>query len=446
MSQSQMLASERPAGPMRFMLIPVLLLVAGSALLLLGEELHVDAAAVVILGVTTLLALLIFNRASRNELHPAAVFQVLVLAWIVKLASIVFKLYLVFSVYGGSVDAVGYHTAGIGIAEDLLAGNLPDLTHFWGTSFIENATGVLYLITTPTMVGGWIVWAFLGSMGMLLYYKAFVTAFPDGNRSLYMWLVFFAPSVVIWTNALGKDAIMAFFIGMAAYGTALVHRRGLYPGSVLWTLVGLAGVMLVRPHLAAIVAVALAAVIFLRPIRAGILTPIIRLATIAGIVALAVVVVRTSASFVGVEDLSVEGVTGFLETEQEQSAQGGSVFEGGFPTNPYAFLNAVVTVLFRPFPWEAGGALAMASALEGVGLIFLALWRFRSVSRAIGGVRRNPYLAFTVAYAAMFIFFFSTISNFGLLARQRVQLLPFVFVWLAYLGPSRAEDHASLQG
>jgi hypothetical protein len=46
-----------------------------------------------------------------------------------------------------------------------------------------------------------------------------------------------------------------------------------------------------------------------------------------------------------------------------------------------------------------------------------------------------------VVYLLIFFFAFGTISNFGILARQRTQALPFVFVLLA-LYPSKHETEA----
>jgi hypothetical protein len=45
-------------------------------------------------------------------------------------------------------------------------------------------------------------------------------------------------------------------------------------------------------------------------------------------------------------------------------------------------------------------------------------------------------VAFALAYTGLFILAFSAIGNFGLLTRQRTQLLPFVLVLLAM--PARA--------
>ena len=49
---------------------------------------------------------------------------------------------------------------------------------------------------------------------------------------------------------------------------------------------------------------------------------------------------------------------------------------------------------------------------------------------------RSPYVTFALAYSGLFVLAFSAIGNFGLLARQRTQLLPFVLVLIAV--PARA--------
>ena len=99
-------------------------------------------------------------------------------------------------------------------------------------------------------------------------------------------------------------------------------------------------------------------------------------------------------------------------------------------TNPLKYPLAAVTVLFRPFPFEAGNVVAALSALEGIFLIYLMVkeWaRLRSLGRMM---RRSPYVAYCVGVVLMFIYAFSALSNFGILARQRVQVLPFFLVLL----------------
>lgn len=425
-------AYESPRNYGLFLILPVFVAIAVGAGAWLAGGVTADPAAIVILLVLTLAGILIFTQAARHDAEGALLFQVLVLAWIARLIGMGVKLYLFYAVTGEGTDAAAYHAAGESIASLIASGQLPDLSSFWGTQSIELATGIMYLITGPTLIGGWLVFNFLGLIGMLFHYKAFVTAVPEGNRRLFMLMIFFAPTLVMWTNTLGKDAMMALFLGMAAYGVALLYLRGLGVGALILAGAGLAGAFIVRPHVGAIVATGLVAVALLRPVRAGIFSPFIRLATLAGCIALAVAVVRTSASFVNLEDLSVEGVTSFIEERGESSEQGGLQFTGGFPRNPQAAALAVVTVFFRPFPWEAGNPLILASSLEGITLLGIMLYRWRSLMGALGAARRNIYLAFSAVFMVLFIFFFSSLSNFGILIRQRAQLLPFVFALVAF--------------
>jgi hypothetical protein len=55
----------------------------------------------------------------------------------------------------------------------------------------------------------------------------------------------------------------------------------------------------------------------------------------------------------------------------------------------------------------------------------------RRLSHVPVALMRNAYAAYAVAFAFMFVYVFAFIANFGILSRQRAQLLPFVFVVLA---------------
>jgi hypothetical protein len=46
-------------------------------------------------------------------------------------------------------------------------------------------------------------------------------------------------------------------------------------------------------------------------------------------------------------------------------------------------------------------------------------------------LRSRPYVAFALTFVLVFVAAFGVISNFGILARQRTQVLPFVFVLLS---------------
>lgn len=444
MTHADYASYQEPRRYSSFLLLALIGLIAIAAGSWVASGAEIDAAAIVVLFSVTLGGIGVFSLASRNDADPGMLFQVLTLAWIARLAGLGLKLYIYYVIVDERADATAYHLAGQSIAQAILAGQSITFERFWSTVFVEMVTGFLYVLITPTLIGGWIIFNFLAMLGMLLHYKAFIVAFPKGNSRLFMLLIFFAPTLLMWTNTVGKDALVAFFLGMITYGVAQLYRRGLGLGRLVWTLGGLSGVVLVRPHVGAMVVAALAAAVFVLPVRAGIFRPLIRLAMLAAVVTLAVAVIRTSASFLRLEDLTIEGVVEFAEERGgEGTEQGGLAFEGaGFPTSPTAAAVAVPTVLFRPFPWETGNALILMTSVEGLGLLGLSLFRIKSVWRAIADARRSSSLAFASVFLLLFIIFFSPISNFGILIRQRAQLLPFMFIWLAYLG-TRAQSQST---
>ena len=138
------------------------------------------------------------------------------------------------------------------------------------------------------------------------------------------------------------------------------------------------------------------------------------------------------------------GIVGALVQVQDRTSKGGSDFEPSVVDNPVRFPMAAVTVMFRPFLFEAHNTDARIAALESTVLMALFLLRWRWVWAALRSWRRQPYVVFCLAYAALFVIAFSSFSNFGLLARERVQLLPILLVFLAIPPPpaSRASTAA----
>ena len=138
-----------------------------------------------------------------------------------------------------------------------------------------------------------------------------------------------------------------------------------------------------------------------------------------------------TASFLGQPQLTADTVTEQLTTTSTQTGDGGSEFTPVKVDNPVAMVPAFFTVFFRPLPIEVSSAQELASAMEGLlllGLLFAARKRIRSIPRLI---RTRPYVAFCIGYVLAFVFAFSSFANFGILARQRVQAIPFLLVALA---------------
>ena len=132
-----------------------------------------------------------------------------------------------FEVYGGRADAGGYHGSGKRLAaafwngtwDQVLREEVPELV---GTEFIRVVTGVVYIVTGPTKLGGFVVFGWLGFWGSSARTGRSGSRSPRaiiaGTRSCS----FFLPSLLYWPSSIGKESWMLFTLGIVAYGAALV--------------------------------------------------------------------------------------------------------------------------------------------------------------------------------------------------------------------------------
>src|SRR5439155_21515371 len=132
-----------------------------------------------------------------------------------------------------------------------------------------------------------------------------------------------------------------------------------------------------------------------------------------------------------------------LSNTTQQTSTGGSEFAPASVLSPRQAPLAIFTVLYRPTVFDAHNFQALLAGLEGTLLLFLTLKRWRWVWSSVKSFRRQPYVAFAAAYTGMFVIAFSSIANFGILARERVQLLPLMFVFLAIPPRSRTAPSIS---
>ncbi|GAA3181006.1 hypothetical protein GCM10010531_38990 [Blastococcus jejuensis] len=333
--------------------------------------------------------------------------------------------------YDGVADASRYDRQGAVIADQIHSGQFAvDLgVPLLGTGFLILITGIVYAVIGPTLLGGYLVFAWLGFWGLYAFYRAFRIAMPGANHRRYAVLVFFLPSLIFWPSGLGKEAWMTFGLGMATLGAAkLITGTG---GAVVPFALGLLGTAMVRPHMTALVFVAaIAGFLLRRDMHRTPLTPVFRAITLAMLAVVGVLVARQAASFFDVEDVSAQSVTTVLNETAEDTARGGSAFQGEPVNSPLDMPLAAVTVLFRPFPWEIDNMQGLVTAAEGTFLLVLALmsWgRLRNLWKFRAG---RAYAVLCLVYLLLFVFAFSTFNNFGLLARQRSLVYPFLLALL----------------
>lgn len=304
---------------------------------------------------------------------------------------------------------------------------------FPGTGGMRFIAGIVATITNTSAFAEFLVFTWLGFIGCYLLYRAFVMAMPDADHRRYALLIFLWPTLVFWPSSAGKDCWMLFTLGIGAVGAARVLTRR--PGGYTLLMIGLLLGSVVRPHIALIelVAFAFALLIGRRDFaRGGALTPG-AVAKVAGLIALLVlgaVLVNRTADLLASNDINTS-VDSALATNSTRTAQGGSQFSPSNPRQPIGYAIAGVTVLFRPFPFEAHAIDQLGVSIETLGLAVLAALSWRRLVTIPRRLRSDPYVTMALIYMMMFVFALGTVSNFGILARERSQLMPFVFVLLS---------------
>jgi hypothetical protein len=340
--------------------------------------------------------------------------------------------YVMLQVVFGGGDAVAYHEMGVDhyqMAREL------DFSFveppYFGTVFVEDATAFLYAVTGPTMLGAFLIFSLLAFIGTWLFYRAARLSFPGGDGRLYFFLLFFLPTMAFWPSSLGKDALVVFGLGVATWGLAKL-LKGISVGSALQMTAGVAVTFGVRPAVGVMFAAGAAVAFLFHPgkLRSPLSRPLSWV--FLGPIMAAVLVVAT-AQALEYEQLEAD-VTSVVEeyvaTRERLVGEGGSVIEGPLPTSPGGFGQAVLTVLFRPFPWELADPLAAAAGLESLFILAIFLLRLKPGWRALRNGWRGGMVVCALIMVIALIAPLTAAANFGLLVRQRAQLLPFLFLIL----------------
>lgn len=384
----------------------------------------------------------IFRWVARKEQDPW-LFKVLLSALILHMVFAMVRFFFIFVIYKGQGDAGIYHEAGATFARRFRDGEpihpIPIVQNFPVESQrIGDVTGVLYSITGPSVYAGFFMFSYICFWGQVLIIRAFKAAVPEGDYRRYALLVLFFPSLLFWPASIGKEALMIGCLGVIGYGGGLLLAPKPQLRGALFFIIGVLLVLLVRPHVAlmSIGALGLAMAV-------GTLGGFGTVATggagrgraIRLVALVALVVLAGSASTRLSQTLDETGKSGgtqeALDKALRQSSIGNAEFQPVAITGPTKVPGGVVSVLLRPFPWEARNLNSLIAASEGLILMGLAAMSWRRIASFPKLALRRPFLVFCAGYILLFSIGFSFIGNFGILARQRVQVMPIVLILLA---------------
>ena len=375
-------------------------------------------------------------------------FRIVMASGALKLAAAPLWIYVIDHFYGGVADANTYNQVGTQVASQIRGGNFSfHVGPLIGDGATSIITGIVYTPIGSNTLGGYFVFAFLAFVSLAFFYRAFRVALPEGDHRRYAILVFFLPSLLFWTSAIGKDALISLGLGIAALGAARILARA--RGGFLLLGSGLALTALIRPHVALMLFVALAiAFLINKSKRASPLNPLVKLLGAAVLVGGGVILAKVTAHFFGIQNLDASSIQKVLNANaintgaasQSQIGQFGSSGATSVSLSLASVPKDIYYVLIRPLPFQAHGVTQLASSLENVFLVGLFAASWRRLASAFMSMRRRPYLLLAALYSLMWIVLFASIGNLGILARERTSLLPLLLVLVSWPAATRPRE------
>lgn len=364
-----------------------------------------------------------------SKLTPKKLVAIVMTAYLVRVAGTLIRYWVIYDFYGGG-DAGRYYRYGLIYADMIRALDFSFLdpsfyraNHFWGTQATISFSGLVLSFLGPSIKGEFLFFSILAFIGLLVICIAYQKNFPHLDGKKYAKWVLLCPSLWFWSSSVGKDAIILLGTCLTIYGYSAHSKR------ISWIsmIAGLLIAGIIRPHVAGVLVVSITIAHWLSPTAKWSIAQIFQGLVI---VIIALLVLRHGFSELGVEEIDMENIKGFVGKVSDRSTQGGSAIQAG-GLSLIGIPKAYINVLFRPFPWEVGSPQMAASALEVLVFWGFVVARWRRVSSAIKQFRSSRLLRvalpFTLLYSLMLGM---AIGNMGILVRQRIHVIPFLLIWL----------------
>jgi hypothetical protein len=327
----------------------------------------------------------------------------------------------------GESDQLMYFSEGSQLASSISGWtDLFNWHHLWGTELIVSLSACLFKMVGSSFLLGMFVFSMISYWGQYLYYLTFLKVFPLADPrpaalGLFMW-----PSIVFWTSALGKDALMMFFLALSSYCMTVLLRHN---SAVMLALLLFAtlGSILIRPHIALLLLISILMAFHFRRLARHKSTIGRRVIRTALLVCFALCAVYVCARFLEISNM-VEA-TSKIEASVQSNEDSGSGFDPG--ENLIRRIAFAPLLLIRPFPWEINGVAAGLTSAEGIALLLLFICQRKRVLSILTTAKTNSYLVFVLSFVFLNLSLLGIgSSNFGLLARQRVMILPMIVMCL----------------
>lgn len=240
--------------------------------------------------------------------------------------------------------------------------------------------------------------------------------------------IIFIPSLSFWSSGLGKDSLAIMCIGMILWAAQSIGKR------VMITIMALAALFCVRPHIATICGMAFLCLIVFDK-RVAVIT---RLFFIPVVFVVFVFLLPIAAQFTGLgAGFDVVDLQKYIVERAEVTSIGGSAVDISSMNPPQRLLN----YLLRPILPEARTPLELFSGIDNAIILVLLFGTiFTYFKKSIGGlVARENSEAFLLAFFVITWFMLGlTTANLGIAQRQKWMFLPALI--LIYIERKRRQN------
>ena len=288
-----------------------------------------------------------------------------------------------------------------------------------GTVFIGHVTQVIKRSIGATYLDCFMVFQAFGVWGLVVVMRTFHEIYDkvQTKETNLPNVLLFVPSVHFWTSAVGKDAPVFFAVALSTWSVMSLRTR-IVPFCIA---IGL--MVLIRAHIALAVAIAISlAALRHKDFTSG------RKALL-----LSVALVGTGVLFAAVRSTFDVDLTNPASLAQFMEARGAAEASdlSSSSLGSSSFWFRLISLLFRPFFFDARNFFGLVASIENVGAVFLfgyLLFHFRDVRTLM---RHVLFMRFSIYLSMILICILAVLNyNVGLGLRERVMVYPPLFCLL----------------
>lgn len=296
-----------------------------------------------------------------------------------------------------------------------------------GTTAIVAFTKLLTYGLGFGILSCFLVFNIFGAIGLLAFDGALkqATKYKSSFLKRLATIIIFLPSVSFWSSAIGKDAISFLAMGLALWAALNFNKR------LLLMLLAILLMLLVRPHMAGMMVIALSVSIAFDKKTSVIKRFILSVVAIVGVA----IMVPFALDYAGVSDASSsEGLIDYVEKRQSYNMDGG----GGVDISSMSLPMQLFTYMFRPIIFEARSITSLAAAIDNLILLYLFIVGIYALlikkSRKFTENRKFMWVYVILAWVVLAM----TTANLGIAVRQKWMFAPMlIFLLISLTGKDK---------